>query len=205
MGESYKCFKVCDAGISPYLNITVGRYNADSEDLKLLLDYSKNNKYTTLLNVATPGGMWANLKDICINDEDREHLIKLRKEYKNILRNLWDPFDRNRESVIGCNTINRLYITPIGDVLPCPYVHIKVGNIFESSLKEISEKGFKVRYLENIVINVSVGEDLEFIENYMAKGETTIFNPAPLEDLFKGEELLEDIVSLPAGKKLAKV
>ena len=33
----------------------------------------------------------------------------------------------------------------------------------------------------------------------MAKGKTTIFNPAPLEDLFKGEELLEDSVSLPAS------
>ena len=93
------------------MNITVGRYNADSEDLKLLLEYSKNNKYTTLLNVATPGGMWASVKEICINDEDRKHLIKLRKEYKNILRNLWDPFDRNREAVIGCNTINRLIYT----------------------------------------------------------------------------------------------
>ena len=35
----------------------------------------------------------------------------------------------------------------------------------------------------------------------MAKGDTTIFNPAPIEDLFKGEELLEDTVSLPAGRK----
>ena len=23
------------------------------------------------------------------------------------------PFDRNREGVIGCNTVNRLYITPM--------------------------------------------------------------------------------------------
>ena len=121
------------------------------------------------------------------------------------MRNLWDPFDRNREAVIGCNTINRLYITPIGDVLPCPYVHIKVGNVFESSLKEISEKGFKVRYFREYSDKCLAGEDLEFIENYMAKGETTIFNPAPIEDLFKGEELLEDTVSLPAGKKLAKI
>ena len=50
-------------GISPYLNITVGRYNAQSEDIKLLLDYSKQKKYTTLLNVATPGGMWAKMTD----------------------------------------------------------------------------------------------------------------------------------------------
>ena len=30
-----------EAGMDPYLNITVGHYNAKSKDLKLLLDYSK--------------------------------------------------------------------------------------------------------------------------------------------------------------------
>ena len=35
----------------------------------------------------------------------------------------------------------------------------------------------------------------------MAKGDTTIFNPAPIEDLFKGDELLEDNVILPARSK----
>ena len=83
-------------------------------------------------------------KEICINDDDRKHLIKLRKEYKNILRNLWDPFDRNREAVIGCNTINRLYITPIGDVLPCPYVHTKVGNVYNLRLKKFQRKDLKL-------------------------------------------------------------
>ena len=75
---------VKNVGITPYLNITVGKYNVDSEDLKLLLDYSKNKKYTTLLNIATPGGMWRNMHDICIDENDSEHLIKMRKEYKNI-------------------------------------------------------------------------------------------------------------------------
>ena len=36
---------VQNAGMSPYLNITVGHYNAFSEDLKLLLDYSKDKRY----------------------------------------------------------------------------------------------------------------------------------------------------------------
>ena len=30
-----------EAGMDPYLNVTVGHYNAKSEDLRLLLDYSK--------------------------------------------------------------------------------------------------------------------------------------------------------------------
>ena len=45
------------AGMHPYLNITVGHYNAKSEDIKLMLEYSKDKKYKTLLNVATPSGM----------------------------------------------------------------------------------------------------------------------------------------------------
>ena len=109
------------AGMSPlYLNITVGHYNAKSEDVKLLLDYSKDKRYTTLLNVATPGGMWAKMSEIMVDESDKAHLIDMRKKYKNILRNLWNPFDKNREGVIGCNTVNRLYIAPIGDVLVCP-------------------------------------------------------------------------------------
>ena len=33
-----------EAGMDPYLNVTVGHYNAKSEDLKMLLDYSKKKK-----------------------------------------------------------------------------------------------------------------------------------------------------------------
>ena len=46
-------------------------------------------------------------------------------------------------------------------------VHIGIGNIFDSSLKEF-ENGFRVRILENIAKNVW-REDKEFIKNYMAK------------------------------------
>ena len=44
------------------MNITVGKYNVDSEDLKMMLDYSKDNKYTTLINIATPGECGPSLK-----------------------------------------------------------------------------------------------------------------------------------------------
>ena len=185
---------VQEAGITPYLNITVGRWNADSDDLRLLLDYSKDNKYTTLINVATPGGMWKEMESICVTEEDTKHLIDLRKEYKNILRNLWDPFDRNREDVIGCNTVNRLYITPSGDVLPCPYIHIKLGNIHEQSLMDISNDGFKIKYFRDNSSKCLAGEDQDFIRNYMAKEGTTIFDPADPKELFNESDFYSDNV-----------
>ena len=69
-----------EAGMDPYLNVTVGHYNAKSEDLKLLLDYSKKKKYRTLVNVACPTGMWNGVHDVVCNEEDIEHVRQLRKE-----------------------------------------------------------------------------------------------------------------------------
>ena len=178
-------------GISPYLNITVGRYNAQSEDIKLLLDYSKQKKYTTLLNVATPGGMWAKMTDIMVNEEDKAYLINMRKKYKNILRNLWNPFDREREGVLGCNTVNRLYITPSGDVLVCPYVHIKIGNVKEQSLSEISKKGFSIKHFRNHSSKCLAGEDKDFVKKFMSKEGTTIFNPALADEVFGPEDFVK--------------
>ena len=53
------------AGIDPYLNITVGHYNAHTDHLKQLLDYSKDQKYKTLLNVEF-AGMWQKLKKLYV-------------------------------------------------------------------------------------------------------------------------------------------
>ena len=53
---------VKEEGMDPYLNITVGHYNADTEHFKQLLDYSKNNNYKTLLNVAVP--VWNVAKNV---------------------------------------------------------------------------------------------------------------------------------------------
>ena len=126
--------------------------------------------------------------EIMVDEADKAYLIEMRKKYKNILRNLWDPFDRKRERVIGCNTINRLYITPAGDVLPCPYVHIKIGNIYEHSLAEISEKGFRIRHFRDHSDKCLAGEDKDFVQNFMRKKPTTLFKPVTAEEVFAAED-----------------
>ena len=178
------------AGMDPYLNITVGRYNANTDHFKKLLDYSKQKRYKTLLNVAVPAGMWQKMDDIICNDEDRIYLKKIRKEYKNLVRNIWNPFDKNHEKILGCTTVNRLYITPIGDVLVCPYVHIKIGNIFEQSLKEIVKFGFSIKYFNNHSDLCLAGEDKEFIKKFMTKDGQTIFKPAQAKEIFSKEDYI---------------
>ena len=180
---------VQNAGMDPYLNITVGHYNAFNSDFEELLKYSKDNKYKTLLNVAVPAGMWQKMEEIVCDDRDRKHIQNLRKKYGNLVRNLWNPFDRNNEKILGCTTVNRLYISPLGDVLVCPYVHIKIGNILEQPLKEIVDNGFKVKYFRNHSSLCLAGEDTNFISKFMTKEKQSIFNPSLARDIFSKEEM----------------
>ena len=62
---------------------------------------------------------------------------------------MWNPFDKERKQLLGCNAVNRLYITPKGDVLACPFLHVKLGNIYEQSLKEIVDYGFSIKYFSD--------------------------------------------------------
>ena len=177
--------------MDPYLNITVGHYNANTEHFKKLLDYSRDKKYRTLLNVAVPSGMWQKMTEIICDEKDREYLKKIRKEYKNLVRNIWNPFDRDHEKILGCTTVNRLYVTPIGDVLVCPYVHIKIGNIFKQSLKEIVDYGFSIKYFRNHSDLCLAGEDKEFIKKFMTKSGQTIFKPALAKDIFSSDDFIK--------------
>lgn len=183
-----------EVGIDPYLNITVGHYNAMSEDVEQLCKYSEDHNYTTLINVAVPSGMWLKIDkmaEVMVDENDKARLIELRKRHKNILRNIWNPFDRNYENILGCNTVNRLYITPLGDVLVCPYVHIKIGNIYEKSLKEISNFGFSIKHFSEHSDLCLAGENKEFVSKYMSFPGQSIFNPAKATEIFKEEDFVK--------------
>lgn len=181
---------VKNAGMSPYLNITVGHYNAFSEDIEKLCRYSKDQGYTTLLNVAVPSGRWQNMSEVMVDNEDIAHLIELRKKYKNILRDIWNPFDKNCEMLLGCNTVNRIYVTPKGDVLVCPYLHIKIGNVYEQSLKDIIDYGFSIKYFRNHSKLCLAGEDKEFACKYLQRDGMSVFNPVHAKDIFTKEDFV---------------
>jgi len=143
------------------------------------------------MNVAVPSGMWLKLDkmaEVMVDEKDKERLIQLRKKHKNILRNIWNPFDKDYEKVLGCNTVNRLYITPLGDVLVCPYVHIKIGNVFEQTLKEITDFGFTIKYFNNHSDKCLAGEDKEFVQKFMSFDKQSIFHPALAKEIFKPED-----------------
>lgn len=178
---------VKEAGMAPFMNITVGHYNAFSEDVENMLKYSKDHGYTTLVNIAIPTGNWRGNLEVVINDKDRAHLIELRQKYGNVLRDLWDPFDKEKKDCLGCQTMSKLYITPSGDVLPCSFMNIKIGNVYDQSLKEIVEFGYSIRYFREHSEKCLAGEDLDFIKKYMQDENMSVMHPLDAHKVFKDE------------------
>ena len=179
------------AGIAPFLNCTVGHFNAQSQELEDLLKYSYDNGYTTIINTAAPAGAWEDNSDVIVDKKDLERIQELREKYPNITRDKWDPFDRqDRKRVIGCNCVNLIYMTPSGDILPCPFVHIKLGNVYEQSLKEILEYGFSIKYFGGYQELCLAAEDKDFINNYLNKPKS-IYKPLDAKTIFSDEDYIK--------------
>ena len=122
-----------------------------------------------------------------VTKEDLEYIEGIRQRYPNVTRDKWDPFDRReRQNVLGCNTCNLIYMTPKGDILPCPFVHIKLGNVYEQSPKEIVEYGFSIKYFGEYSELCLAAEDRDFINRFLSEPKG-ILNPLEAKEIF-GEE-----------------
>lgn len=179
---------VKNAGMDAYLNITVGHFNAFSEDVEKLCAYSAEHGYQTFVNIAIPSGNWQGKLDVVVDDKDRSRLIELRKKYGNLNRDLWNPFDKQKEGVLGCQTVSKLYVTPNGDVFPCSFLHIKIGNVYEQSLKEIVDYGYSIKYFREYQDKCLAGENLEFIKKYMVDKPMSVMCPLNAREIFHHED-----------------
>jgi MoaA/NifB/PqqE/SkfB family radical SAM enzyme len=57
-----------------------------------------------------------------------------------------------------------------GDIYPCVYTHISLGNIRQSSLRDIRANGLRVPEYAAYAAKCLSGEDRDFIKRYISKG-----------------------------------
>lgn len=169
--------------------IAVGHYNAQSDELEEFCKFSKENGYLTHFNLAMPSGNWKANQEIMIDDNDRERINELRKKY-DIIYDMWNPFDKKKEQLLGCNCVNRIYVTPKGDVFPCPFLHIKLGNIYEQPLEEIVKFGFSIKHFHDYQPLCLAGEDRVFLGKYTHDG-MSVFNPLDAKEIFSEEDFIK--------------
>ena len=176
-----------NAGMAAWPNIIYGHHNAFSDDLQQLLDYSKKHDYSIYFLMAMPYGSF---KDNIMDAKDIERLNYIRKNY-NCYFDTWDMYDPKKEKITGCWCVNRTYISPLGDVFPCSYIPVKLGNIYEQPFKDILDYGFSIKFFGNYSPVCISAHNNEIRERFMSE-DKSVFNYYDAKSVFTDDDYIKE-------------
>ncbi|MEW6101535.1 MAG: radical SAM protein [Candidatus Omnitrophota bacterium] len=190
-GSHARCLVAIDAAKKAGLNIiiqtVVTKQRICSQELIDFLEFFKKQGVGVFVTYAKPVGEWEGNFGVLIDKADMDYVRQLEKKY-NVFTHLTPAYGLN----LGCIAVKRMVsITKYGDVMPCPYIHVSLGNFFDEPLKEIIERGMKIKYFGKYIDTCLIAEDREFIEKY-EKGR--IYGkplPVPYLEVFTGEDFIE--------------
>lgn len=146
-------------GFSVTVNVTVSHQSL-KEPLQIkLFDWLHENRiyYNPILACAV--GAWRGNTDCMINDED-VLLIDSLKKTGLAQRDIDASWVKT-----GCSaTAEQIYITPYGDVLPCPFIQISLGSLKQDNLTDIWKKAMKNGWYGHYNNRCWVAQDRAFTE-----------------------------------------
>lgn len=159
-------FNAQKAGLQTNIQTVISHQNCITEDTERLAKFANENGFSLDIMIAKAVGRWEGKEEVLITKEDNDYLMNLRNKYPMVHKDTFPTYGENR----GCCAVtNNLHLTKYGDILPCGFIHISIGNIFEESLEEILNRGLNIKWFGEYRPLCLAGEDREFIHNYMSK------------------------------------
>lgn len=155
-----------EAGISVVVQTVVTHQNCRSGQLEEMAKFAQMNGYSLDVMVARAIGAWEGRHDILVDEADSAYMWELHQRYPVLHRDTFPSYGMDK----GCGCVDAtLHLTQYGDILPCVFIHIGIGNIFEESLADIIRRGKSIRHFACYSKLCLSGEDRNFIEKYMTK------------------------------------
>ena len=167
-------------GLNVQLNTTVSKMNLYTPGFSGIVDYCAANRILLNLVLAAPSGNWDGNKTVLLDHGDMRYVRAIVKSTPWVRQDM-DSIQLDR----GCPAMKEaIYITPFGDVLCCPFIHISFGNLHDESLRAIRERALGYNFLGEHAKQCLVAEDGRFIERYLSKtfGRTDL--PADCREIF---------------------
>jgi MoaA/NifB/PqqE/SkfB family radical SAM enzyme len=149
--------RVRDAGMIPFLCSVATSGNIRSGDLRRLSDLAGERGYTMTLQIACPVGKWTGETAPLLTPEDRKEFYALTRRPH--MR--WEGCSNYLQE--GCPAgIEKIYISPYGDVMPCTFLHISFGNLREEPLAKVWRRMLAGGPFDRIHDGCPVAEDPAF-------------------------------------------
>jgi len=174
------------AGLNIIVQTVVTKQRVRSQELIDFIKFLNSKNVGVFITYAKPVGNWENNMSVLIDKSDMDYVRELEKKY-NVFTHLTPSYGLN----LGCIAVKRMVsITKYGDVMPCPYIHVSLGNFFEEPLKVIIERGMKIKFFGKYANTCWIAEDRNFIENYEKKKIYGKKLPVCYKEVFGPEDFL---------------
>jgi MoaA/NifB/PqqE/SkfB family radical SAM enzyme len=175
---------VLDVGLGIFIQTVVTKQRLHSEEFPKFVEFFNQKGVGVFVTYAKPVGAWEGKFDILVDKDDMDFMRELEKKH-HVYTHLTPAYGLD----MGCIAVKGMIsVTQYGDVLPCPYTHTSIGNIFEEPLKHIIQRGLSIKYFGERVDTCFIAEDREFIGKYLVK---RIYNkplPVPWNEVFTEED-----------------
>jgi MoaA/NifB/PqqE/SkfB family radical SAM enzyme len=172
------------AGLGIFIQTVVTKQRLYSDEFIKFIEYFNKRGIGVFVTYAKPVGAWEGNFDVLIDKNDMKYMEELEKKHK-VFTHLTPAYGLN----MGCISVKGMFsVTQYGDVLPCPYIHTSIGNVFEEPLKDIIRRGLNIKYFGEHVDTCLIAEDRDFINNYVVKKIYGKPLPVPCSEVFTDED-----------------
>lgn len=144
---------------------TVSHQTIRSEGVRGVINFAKKRGYLLILSRATPAGEWLGRKDILLTEADQEYMYNFVRKHAHVRTDMDANF-----GPYGCSAgTEKIYITPFGDVIPCPFMHISFGNVRKDPVGVIRNRMLRVPRLNCYSHKCHTAEDADFIDTTLTR------------------------------------
>lgn len=159
-------FNAKEAGLSVAVQTLITHQNCRTERTIQLAKFAQDNGFSADVMIAHAVGQWEAKHEMLIDEQDAAYMKQIHDQYPALHRDTFPTYGINR----GCGCVrSNLHLTQYGDILPCGFIHISIGNIFEEKLGEILQRGVNIKHFREYNPLCLSGEDRNFINKYMTK------------------------------------
>ena len=173
-----------NAGLELLLSTCLVKGRVFSEEFKLLMDFCESNEIPLYVSLAKPVGSARGHDEWVCDKNDVDQLKELESKH-NIFTHMTPSYGQPGKciTVKGINTVNH-----DGEIMPCPYMDMSIGNVLTESFEEIFDRGMRNKWLGPYRDECIIGENWDFIgwHNDVVKEhlESSPYLPVPYEKSF---------------------
>lgn len=187
-GAQAKTLEGVDLALNAGLRVTLGavvtHQNLRTPGITGLAELAARKKVLLYYILPVPAGKWAENKDMLLDADDLAYIEALVQRSPYIRTDFKANFGPE-----GCGAAKEiLYLTPYGDVLACPFMHIAFGNVLHEDVAGIRMRMLENPYLATYHDKCLVSTDAEFIERYLSKTFGRKDLPLAAEEVFEGQQ-----------------